>query len=122
VKRPRHGVDHPPLSISEFKERVELYIHSSSVFHDRLKGDHSLVTFSSLSSTPTFLHLLARLNDSGKRPSSTGYDARRPIRKVYSRTFAHYRSDLGRVTDDLPKVPRKYIYMTVSDYLVTTTE
>ena len=29
VKRPGRGVDHPPTSISEVKERVELYIYSS---------------------------------------------------------------------------------------------
>ena len=30
VKRPGRGVDHPPTSSAEVKERVELYIYSSS--------------------------------------------------------------------------------------------
>ena len=30
VKRPRRGVDHPPLSSAEVKERVELYLYSPS--------------------------------------------------------------------------------------------
>jgi hypothetical protein len=30
VKRPGHGVDHPPPSCAEVKERVELYLYSSS--------------------------------------------------------------------------------------------
>jgi hypothetical protein len=30
VKRPGRGVDHPPLSIAEVKEKVELYLYSSS--------------------------------------------------------------------------------------------
>ena len=28
VKRPGRGVDHPPLSSAEIKERVELYLYS----------------------------------------------------------------------------------------------
>jgi len=28
VKRPGHGVDHPPQSSAEVKERVELYLYS----------------------------------------------------------------------------------------------
>jgi len=31
VKWPRRGVDHPPLSMAEVKERVALYLYSSSV-------------------------------------------------------------------------------------------
>jgi len=31
VKWPRRGVDHPPLSMAEVKERVEPYLYSSSV-------------------------------------------------------------------------------------------
>jgi len=30
VKRPRRGVDHPPPSRVEVKERVELYLYSTS--------------------------------------------------------------------------------------------
>jgi hypothetical protein len=30
VKRPGRGVDHPPLSSAEVKERVELYLYSPS--------------------------------------------------------------------------------------------
>jgi len=30
VKRPGRGVDHPPTSSAEVKERVELYIYSIS--------------------------------------------------------------------------------------------
>jgi len=30
VKRPEHGVDHPPPSSAEVKERVELYLYSTS--------------------------------------------------------------------------------------------
>ena len=30
VKRPRHGVNHPPPSSAEVKDRVELYLYSSS--------------------------------------------------------------------------------------------
>jgi len=30
VKRPGRGVDHPPPSIAEVKERVELYLYSPS--------------------------------------------------------------------------------------------
>jgi len=30
VKRPGCGVDHPPTSSAEFKERVELYLYSPS--------------------------------------------------------------------------------------------
>jgi len=30
VKRPGRGVDHPPLSSAEVKERVELYLYSAS--------------------------------------------------------------------------------------------
>jgi hypothetical protein len=30
VKWPEHGVDHPPSSSAEVKERVELYLYSSS--------------------------------------------------------------------------------------------
>ena len=30
VKRPGRGSDHPPPSIAEVKERVELYLYSSS--------------------------------------------------------------------------------------------
>jgi hypothetical protein len=30
VKRPGHGVDHPPTSSAEVKERVELYLYSPS--------------------------------------------------------------------------------------------
>jgi len=30
VKRPRHSIDHPPLSSAKVKERVELYLFSSS--------------------------------------------------------------------------------------------
>jgi len=30
VKRPRRGVDHPPLSSDEVKERVEIYLYSTS--------------------------------------------------------------------------------------------
>jgi len=30
VKRPGHGVDHPPQSSAEVKERVELYLYSTS--------------------------------------------------------------------------------------------
>jgi hypothetical protein len=30
VKRPGHGVDHPPLSRAKVKERVELYLYSTS--------------------------------------------------------------------------------------------
>jgi len=30
VKRPERGVDHPPLSIAEVKERVKLYLYSPS--------------------------------------------------------------------------------------------
>jgi len=30
VKRPGRGVDHPPTSSAEVKERVELYLYSSS--------------------------------------------------------------------------------------------
>jgi len=30
VKRPGHGVDHPPASNAEVKERVELYLYSPS--------------------------------------------------------------------------------------------
>ena len=30
VKRPEHGVNHPPPSSAEVKERVELYLHSLS--------------------------------------------------------------------------------------------
>ena len=32
VKRPRRGVDHPPSSSAEVKERVKLYLYSPSVF------------------------------------------------------------------------------------------
>jgi len=28
IKRPGHGVDHPPLSSTKVKERVELYLYS----------------------------------------------------------------------------------------------
>jgi len=31
VKRPGRGVDHPPLSSAEVKERVEMYLYSVSV-------------------------------------------------------------------------------------------
>jgi hypothetical protein len=27
VKLPQHGIDHPPLSIPEVKERVDVYLH-----------------------------------------------------------------------------------------------
>jgi hypothetical protein len=30
IKRPGRGVDHPPLSSAEVKERIELYIYSPS--------------------------------------------------------------------------------------------
>ena len=30
VKRPGHGIDHPPPSSAEVKERVELYLYSPS--------------------------------------------------------------------------------------------
>jgi len=30
VKRPGRGVDHPPQSSAEVKERVELYLYSTS--------------------------------------------------------------------------------------------
>jgi hypothetical protein len=30
VKRPGHGVDHPPSSSAEVKERIELYLYSTS--------------------------------------------------------------------------------------------
>jgi hypothetical protein len=30
VKRPGRGVDHPPVSSAEVKERVELYLYSST--------------------------------------------------------------------------------------------
>jgi hypothetical protein len=30
VKWPRHGVDHPPPSSTEVKERLELYLYSPS--------------------------------------------------------------------------------------------
>jgi len=30
VKRPEHGFDHPPPSSAEIKERVELYLYSTS--------------------------------------------------------------------------------------------
>ena len=30
VKQPGHGIDHPPPSIAEVKERVELYLYSPS--------------------------------------------------------------------------------------------
>ena len=32
VKRPRHGVYHPPASSAEVKERVEMYLYSFSEF------------------------------------------------------------------------------------------
>jgi hypothetical protein len=32
VKRPRHGVEHPPIYSAEFKERVELYLYSPRWF------------------------------------------------------------------------------------------
>jgi hypothetical protein len=32
VKRPGRGVDHPPLSSAEVKERVELYLYSPSAY------------------------------------------------------------------------------------------
>jgi hypothetical protein len=28
VKRPEHGINHPPLSSAEVKERVELYLYT----------------------------------------------------------------------------------------------
>jgi len=30
VKHPGHGIDHPPLSSADVKERVELYLYSPS--------------------------------------------------------------------------------------------
>ena len=34
VKRPGRGVDHPPPSIADVKEKVELYIYSPLRFRD----------------------------------------------------------------------------------------
>jgi hypothetical protein len=39
VKRPGRGVDHPPLSSAEVKERVELYLYSPSGLHVLFQGD-----------------------------------------------------------------------------------
>ena len=38
VKRPRCGVDHPPPSTAEVKERVELYLYSASGLSWRVLG------------------------------------------------------------------------------------
>jgi hypothetical protein len=39
VKRPGRGVDNPPTSSAEVKERVEVYIYSPSGPHGVLLGD-----------------------------------------------------------------------------------
>ena len=38
VKRPGRGVDHPPLSSAEVKERIELYLYSTSRVSWRVLG------------------------------------------------------------------------------------
>jgi hypothetical protein len=39
VKRPGRGVDHPPPSSAEIKERVELYLYSPMGFRGLLQGE-----------------------------------------------------------------------------------
>ena len=50
-KRPGYGVNHPPPSKDEVKERVELYLYSLWAFTAGSK-----VTFTSTLSLPRFLH------------------------------------------------------------------
>jgi len=42
IKRQGRGVDHPPLSIVEVKERVELYLYSPLGLHCRFQGERYL--------------------------------------------------------------------------------
>jgi len=42
VKRPGRGVDHPPPSSAEVKERVELYLYPPLGLRDLLQGDFYL--------------------------------------------------------------------------------
>ena len=48
VKRPRLGLDHPPASSAEVKERVEIYLYFPS---------GAFVAFSGMNFTFTFSHL-----------------------------------------------------------------
>jgi hypothetical protein len=45
VKRSWRGVDHPPPSSAEVKERVELYLYSPLGLHERLWGELHLFTY-----------------------------------------------------------------------------
>jgi len=67
VKRPGRGVDHPPPSIAEVKERVELYLYSPSGPSWACSNVNFTFTFSrskkvnslpSLYTTPQFISVL----------------------------------------------------------------
>ena len=63
VKQPGRGVDHPPLSSVEVKERVELYLYSPS-------GTFS--AFSSVNFTFTFTHTSIQPAAEGVTPKQGG--------------------------------------------------
>jgi len=54
VKRPGRGVDHPPSSSAEVKERVELYIYSTSETLQSVRGGNVTLPLTHTDSLDTY--------------------------------------------------------------------